>query len=372
MSDKERLDDALDAALDALRKDAQAGGVPTPGDSGEELNSLVDTGAAIQSDAAHTVVPQPERLDENFTIVRAALQRAAMAAPLAAGVRGRASEPWWRRRFAIASMSMPLAGMFAVLAFGAAGAAAATVGVTAAVRGDNPLAAISHIPGHIADVVKPDPPATPGASVAATNTATGPSAPSSGAPATDPTSGGSSAGVPGSVRTASTPQSDGAAPSPPTAAPSPAAASPSPADAGASPADATPPPADAPPASGPVATTVSGTITEVHGNTFTLSTDTGEFKVQIDANTDTTGVIAVGASATVSGELTGGTNIHADSVVVASTAAQSAMTPTPAETSPPGQVSTHTPGPPPDKGPQTTHTPPGQGGGTGSGNGNTH
>lgn len=318
---------------------------------GEELSSLVATGADIEDAASHTVIPAPSALDENFTVVRAALHRAAMATPKGVHAPGRPPDAWWRRRFAIASMSLPVTGVLALLVFGAAGAAAATVGVTAAARGNNPVTAIRHIPQVAFDAVKPGSPSTPVANLGATQTATAPSPVLGGAqPAAATPEGGSVVGpVPGVLSTASTTHSDTA-----TATPSPTGAA--------------PPLTDAPPTASAASTTVNGTIIEVHGNTFTLATTAGDFNVQVDAKTDLSGEIAVNALATVRGVLTGKQNIHADSVVVAQSAAEgAAATPTAPEASTPVLASTHTPGPPQGKGPQTTHTPPGQGGGNGNG-----
>lgn len=330
MNEQARLDDALDAALGTAGGGAQLRGDFLHRRFGAELSSLLHTGSAIQAAAAHTIMPAPARLDENFAIVRAAVQRAAMAAPASAQAPKRASDAWWHRRLAIASMSVPLAAMLAVLAFGVVGAAAATVAVTAAVRGNDPLAAIRRIPQDVVEAVKPGPPATP--IVDTPDMATVPPPTSREAHAATLRSGASSPfGVPGGAWSASTPQNDGAARSLTAASPAPV----------------------------PTRTTVTGTITELHGNTFTLATEAGDFKVQVDAMTDITGVIAVAASATVSGELTAEKNVRADSVTVASdAAADSLATPTVLETSPAGQASTHTPGPPPGKGPQTAHTPP--------------
>lgn len=57
-----------------------------------------------------------------------------------------------------------------------------------------------------------------------------------------------------------------------------------------------------------------GLVSDVNGNTFTLTTGDGTWKVNIDANTEVTGEILEGADAEVAGDVTAEKNLHATAV----------------------------------------------------------
>jgi hypothetical protein len=60
--------------------------------------------------------------------------------------------------------------------------------------------------------------------------------------------------------------------------------------------------------------TVDGAVSDVHGNTFTLTDGDRQYHVQVDAKTAVDGEILEGATAEVSGDLTAEKNLHATSV----------------------------------------------------------
>jgi hypothetical protein len=73
--------------------------------------------------------------------------------------------------------------------------------------------------------------------------------------------------------------------------------------------------ADAPGSeNGPQETTVDGTITDINGNTFTLTVGEDEYLIQIDSNTEVAGAILEGGTAEVTGDLTAEKNLHAKNV----------------------------------------------------------
>lgn len=120
------FEDALDAAIDAMR----AGQTPSRamgmyGRYAPALAPLLQTAAAI--DAARPSLPAPARLPENYATVRNALRAARGGGSEAAGTRDRAG--WMTRRVTFASLSLPVAGIAAVMLAGS-GAAAATIAVT--------------------------------------------------------------------------------------------------------------------------------------------------------------------------------------------------------------------------------------------------
>lgn len=64
----------------------------------------------------------------------------------------------------------------------------------------------------------------------------------------------------------------------------------------------------------PTDITLEGTVTDVKGNIFTLTAGDDAYLIQIDANTEIEGEILEGATAAVSGEMTGEKNVHATRV----------------------------------------------------------
>jgi hypothetical protein len=325
MSGRESFDDALDAAIDAMRRGERIDAVLARHPRHAEALRPLLQGAPFGDPAAGLVsAPMSERLADNIAIVRAAVQRAHMAPqPLARPVE-QPRVPWWQRRLTFASLSLP-AGVFALAAFaGVSGAAAASVAVSE-----------SGIPARVAEFVSHPLPFV--------DSGDGDSKPAASANTPDSNTPGASAA----------------------------------ATAGASPSD-----------NAPTLVTVGGEISDVHGNVFTLTTNDGEYKVNVDGTTVVSGTIADGASATVTGDVTAEKNLHADSVDV--TAAGDATptapghqnqggqntpgndhTPGPPPDVTPGASSDHTPGPPADHtpGPPGDHTPPGQTTNNGNGNG---
>lgn len=125
------FDDALDAAVDALmRGEAPAMILARFPEHAEALAPLVQTARNVGDHALDTSPPMPQGLADNFTIVRAAVERARMAADVAPQGAPAGPARWWQRRLTFASLSLP-AGAFAVLAFvGMGGAAAAGMAVS--------------------------------------------------------------------------------------------------------------------------------------------------------------------------------------------------------------------------------------------------
>jgi hypothetical protein len=205
------------------------------------------------------------RLERNYNVVRAALQRARFA-ERAAPPAPLPHVPWWRRPVAFASMSVP-AGAFVLAVLGASGAAAAFA--------TTPLNLSDVLPDEVAHVLTIDGDSGPQAS--ATHGAGGQAS-----------------------------------------------------------LDGTPPGV----ANGPALTTITGSVSGVSGNTFLLTSGDDEWKVNIDSQTLVDGVIAEGATAEVTGDVTAEKNMHAGSVDVLTDG-----TPEPTK---PGN-SDETPGPDPDK-----------------------
>lgn len=133
MSSRDSFDQALDAAIDALRGgEAESAVLAAPPEHHAELLPLLIVAAEVHRTSP--VVPPPSgRLAKNFRAVRDAIQDAQESA--------RTSKPWWRRPITFASLSLP-AGILALVAVGAAGAAA---GGAVAVSQTGVPAAVEHI-----------------------------------------------------------------------------------------------------------------------------------------------------------------------------------------------------------------------------------
>jgi hypothetical protein len=287
------FDDVLDRSLEALRQgqtlDAVLATYPRyTGDLRPLLESAIDAGLL-----APPPVPTA-RLERNYTVVRAALQRARFAeraappAPLPAA-------PWWRRPVAFASMSVP-AGAFVLAVLGASGAAAATFATT-------PLNLSDVLPDEVAHVLTID-------------TGDGPASATNGV------------------------------------------------GQGVVPGDKTPP---AGATNAPGFTTITGSVSDIDGNTFTLTAGDGEWKVNVSGQTLVDGVIAEGATAEVTGDVTAEKNMHADSVDVLTDGTPESTKPWNSDGTP-GRDPDKTTGPDadktkgPDKTPAPDKTPPGHGG----------
>lgn len=273
------FDDALDAAIDDVRRGEPIAGVLAryPGHA-SALRPVLEAAQAASRHAATAQPPRSEALVHNYAILRAAVERASMAPALSPADPPTAG--WRQRRLRFASVTVP-AGTLALLAVLGVSGAAASVALTT--QGDLPGAIASfvespHIPGSNDDSGT----APPGAS-----------------------------------------QGDGKQPMPAvawTAAATQASAN------------------------RPTIVTDDGVISGIRGATFTLTTADGEVQVNLDANTSVDGVIAEGASATVSGDITAEKNLHATSVLV--TAAPPAAPVRPEPTAPGNSGEVRTPAPP--------------------------
>jgi hypothetical protein len=326
MTQRESFDEIADAAIEMTLRGVPAARVlELHPRYAEALQPLLSAAEAVRSSPA---APAPsERLADNFAGVRAALRRARPQQPQVAP-RG-----WWQRRLSFASMSLPAGLAAGLLLVGVAAAAAGTVSQT------------SGLPSGITHAI----------TFGQNGGSDAPSAParSSGTPEVrSGADGEASRTIAAGARSALTATPSGTVVM--QAEETAAAGAASPGAGGAAPGVA--------PTSTPGATTTaSGTIHGVHGNSFTLTGADGEWKVNIDAKTVVNGTIAEGATATVTGDVTAGKNLHAATVDVVEPEGPQ----TPTVTITPSAGNGHTPGPPPD------HTPPGQAKTPGS-NGNGH
>lgn len=250
MSGPDPFDEALDAAIDALRRGRPVEAVladQRPHDSA--LRPLLETAEAL---GAAPQAPYSRALAHNYAILQAAVERAQMSAlrePAPA-----APSPWWQRRLTFASLSLPAGALALILTAAAAGGATASIATT-------------EVGSEVVDLVRPQ-------------------------WVTDMLPGGKSDDAPG--------QSGVPAPDANPAAPG----------------------GDAPGADNrPTAITVTGVVSNVNGNIFTLTNSDGAWLVQVDSGTEVTGEILDGADATVSGESTAEKNLHATSVAATGGAA---------------------------------------------------
>ncbi|HYM14455.1 MAG TPA: hypothetical protein VEZ14_02725 [Dehalococcoidia bacterium] len=338
MSPPGSFDDVLDAAIDALRRGEPVSSIlaahPKEADA---LRPLLQAVAEIES-----VPPPPEageRLAAKFSTVRASVRNA--RASRAGGQRGDGRRAWWQRRLSFASLSVPAGAAAAVLLAGAAAAAAGAISQAPDLPGS-----IVHVVtfGHAGEGGE-----SPGSS--ATTTTAGGGTPAHGA-ATDVAT---RTGAPGDEASASvaalnrTPGTETGTPAVDTGTPGVTPAATATSSGGLQTAtiaagDPVPTASATPP--GPVPGSRTGLISGVHGNTFTLTSSDGDWKVNIDANTVVNGTIVEGATATVTGDITAGKNLHATRVDV----------------TPPGATATpapggSAPGPPPGGPPGLTRTP---------------
>ena len=300
MNTRETFDDALNAAIDAL-----AGGrglhetLAQHQRHADALLPLLQAAAAANAHASVISPPMSRRLAGNYPIVRAAVERAQIAADGEPGAaRAAASNArWWQRRITVASLTVPLGAIVLFAGIGVGGAAAAGV----ATGSDGPLSSVSQIRERVAD------------SVGSVNPFNG------------------SASDKNAAEDVRATRADAAQVSTKTAIASPQAG------AGTNAATQAPAGADATEtrtrgeegADGRVPGTITGQIRDVHGNTFKLADGATEWHVTIDGNTRVDGTIAEGASASVSGPIAADKNVQASTVVVVS--ATLVATPSPAE-----------------------------------------
>jgi len=291
----ESFDDALNQAIDALQRGEQLDRVLArfPRHAGA-LRPLLETLEQARRGAPSPAAMSP-RLADHFSIVRAAVQRAQMPAqPLPARDAGQPPS-WWQRRLTFASLSVP-AGAFALLAFAGVSGAAASIAVTGDVS----------VPSTVMDLVKKPQHWLPGTSGSDHGNASD-NASSDGHATADKGASASSAAGTGTV----TPGSENK----------------------------------------PSLMTLDGTVSDIHGDVFTLTTAGGAYQVNTDAKTTITGTITDGARATVTGSVTAEKNMHADTVDIAAAPGANDATPTPGSDKTPGPPVDRTPGPPAD------HTP---------------
>jgi hypothetical protein len=242
MTGVDHFDNALDAAIDALQRGRPLGAVVADqGRTGAALRPLLETAHAARESVVRP--PLSRSLEHNYAIVRAAVERAQMAAAALPREPVPAQGPWWRRRLAFASLSLPAGALALALTVGAAGATASLVATDMGSR--------------LGDFVSPVLP----------EAVTGRGDDGGSAPGANGDSAGASDEAPGVDNQ-------------------------------------------------PAAITIGGTVTDVNGNTFTLTLPGGggEYHVQIDSNTDVAGEILEGATAEVAGDLTAEKNLHAKDV----------------------------------------------------------
>jgi len=345
----DRFDELLDRAIDAGAHGTADDALARANGDRRELEDLAELAQQLRADAARRSSGITPGLAENWAIVRAAVERAQLAereasAPLR---ERRPATPWWRRRVALASLSMPAGVAIALILAGSGGAAAATIVAVGPERTLSSVTEFSSAAVHRAADSLGSLPVVGGDHQDDSSAGGTPKPPSDGS--APPTQSGEDA--PGrAVAATAQPQED---------------------------------------------LTLEGVVSRAAGNTFTLTVDTGEkYKVNTDAST-TGDAASEGARVRVHGRLTGGRNLHADDVRVvaappgAPDATETPSIPRPPDGTPvptktandngsdhtPGPPADHTPGPPADRtpGPPGDHTPPGEGGGgppNGRGNGN--
>lgn len=250
MTGEARLEQALDQAIDALRAGADIDGA-LRGARGQEqlLRPLVEVADRLRDEALPP--PYPARLDDHWTIVRAAIERAEMGRQAR-----REDEPagGWRLRLPLGSMPARVTAALAlVAAAGITGAAASALTTDAGAQ----LAEVV-TPGWIEWAV-PGVDEVPDARPAQMPPPATDQAPSADAP-------GNAGEAPGSVNQ-------------------------------------------------PTVAEVSGVVRDANGGTFVLVAAYGDWLVQMDANTQVTGTLADGAAAEVSGFVTAERSMHATSAV---------------------------------------------------------
>ena len=246
------FDDTLNAALDKMTAGRDVSSVlAAHADLESALRPLLEVALRTVTDAPS--VPEPTQLGSRFSTVRAAIRNQRENA--GSNVTG-----WWQRRWTIASVSLSTSALAAYAIIGTGGAAAATVAIS------QPEAV-----SHVADIVTPD-------------------------------------WVEDFVAPASHNDQGDVRPEPQQSPPGEAEATPAGVPA------LVPDPEIVTPERG-ASVTVTGTITVVNGNTFTLITADGPYHVVRNSKTALSGEIVEGAPATVTGILTV-SHIHADTITV--------------------------------------------------------
>jgi len=284
--------DALDAAIDEMRKGRPLEFVLQHHARHEKaLRPLLEL--VQEAHGAVDVAPPPSpRLDTNFDRVRTALHDARVAEPVQLHVKpGMERAPWWARKWAFASLSAPAA--IVLFAFAGATGAAASAAVVA-----------PELSAQVVDAVTPEWTETLVQHAGIGNGADRDERHARVDDDGDDTSGdpaGDEAVLPGSN---SGEANDGAPPALETVQPW---------------------------------VTVSGSITKVTGNMFTLVSGEDEWRVQVDGKTLLSGALVEGANASVTGFQPGDDSaIHATEVTT-DAAEDPSVAPGRDATPPPGQ-----------------------------------
>lgn len=113
----------------------------------------------------------------------------------------------------------------------------------------------------------------------------------------------------------------------------------------------------------PTETSISGVVSDVNGNTFTVSSPEGDWKVNVDSSTTVSGDISDGASAEVTGDVTAEKNLHAEDVQIIAPGTPEPTKSTGPDKTPGGQEERTPPGQDPERTPpgrEDDRTPPGQ------------
>jgi hypothetical protein len=120
------FDDALDAAIEALQRGRPLEAVVADfGRGGAMLRPLLETADAARQSIARP--PLSRSLEHNYAIVKAAVERAQMAAAAQPRETTPRQPSFLRRRVTIASLSLPVGALALALTAGAAGATASLV-----------------------------------------------------------------------------------------------------------------------------------------------------------------------------------------------------------------------------------------------------
>jgi hypothetical protein len=125
MNGYDPIDDALDAAIDALQRGRPLdAALYDQRPHGSALLPLLETAEAVRSAPPP---PLPRELPHNFAMVRAAVERARMAQPDSEQIGETSPRHWWSRKLTFASLSVPVGAAALILTAGAAGATASVL-----------------------------------------------------------------------------------------------------------------------------------------------------------------------------------------------------------------------------------------------------
>ncbi|MDP9237372.1 MAG: hypothetical protein M3P30_08250 [Chloroflexota bacterium] len=256
MTPRETFDDALDSAIDALVSGESVEDVlARHPQRADMLEPLIDTADLAAHDSSAATLPRPIALVHNYAIVRAAVERAQMLPRSVPMPERERAASWFGRRMSFASLTVPAGAVVALVFASMSGAAAASI----AVDGDG-LA--STVAGYVSPYIP----------LVGSEESTKSDAANPAGEAQPPSASGVAVPAAGSTQASD---------------------------------------------NRPLLVTVTGTISGSNGNAFVLTNGEGDTHVNIDALTKVKGIIADGATATVSGEITAEKNLHATAVDVA-------------------------------------------------------